>query len=86
MRSVVGSNVHERGGGRVQQGGTSMLMYGTLIDQYDFEALGKDNRGFGRWVHMVLRDDNITKIRIACGYNPYQSNKKASGSSYQQQQ
>ena len=42
IRSVMGGNVHEKGGSKVQQGGTCMLLYGSLIDQYDFEASGKD--------------------------------------------
>ena len=42
IRSVLGGNVHEKGGSKVQQGGTCMLLYGSLIDQYDFEASGKD--------------------------------------------
>ena len=27
VRSLVGSNIHEKGGGRIQQGGMSMLMF-----------------------------------------------------------
>ena len=53
MRLVAGHNVHENKCGRVQQGGTGILLYGSLIDQYNFEASGKDNTGLGRWVSMV---------------------------------
>ena len=53
IRSVAGHNVHENKCGKVQQGGTGILLYGSLIDQYNFEANGKDNTGLGRWVSMV---------------------------------
>lgn len=76
IRSVMGSNVHEKGGGRVQQGGTGLLLYGSLIDQYNFESSGKDETGLGLWVHMVFQGDDGIKTRIVCGYNPCQSGKK----------
>ena len=53
IRTICGHNVHENVG-RTQQGGTSLMLYGPLIDQYDFEASGKDDAGLGRWVVMVL--------------------------------
>jgi hypothetical protein len=40
VRSVAAHNVHEKEGGRTQEGGTSMLLRGVLIQQYDFEASG----------------------------------------------
>ena len=55
IRSVMGGNTHEKGGSKVQQGGTGLLLYGGLIDQYDFKASGKDATGLGRWIHMALR-------------------------------
>ena len=67
IRSVVGHNTHEEGGGKVQQGGTSMMLYGTLIEQYDFEASGKDEKGLGRWVHMMLRGEDGVNMRLVCG-------------------
>ena len=48
VRSVAGHNVHEKEGGRTQEGGTSMLLFGPLIQQHDFEASGKDETGLGR--------------------------------------
>ena len=42
MRSVAGHNVHEKEGGRTQEGGTSMLLFGPLIQQHNFKASGKD--------------------------------------------
>ena len=54
IRLVTGHNVHDNIG-RTQEGDTSMLVYGPLIEQYDFEHSGKDNTGLGRWVVMVFR-------------------------------
>ena len=61
-----------------------MLLYGGLIDQYDYEASGKDTTGLGRWVHMVLQGENRIRTRFICGYNPCPSGKRATKSSYQQ--
>ena len=33
---------------KVQQGGTSMLLFGSLIQQFDVHHLGKDDTGLGR--------------------------------------
>ena len=46
IRSVAGHNVHENVG-RSQEGGTSLLCYGPLIEQYDFKNTGKDDTGLG---------------------------------------
>lgn len=40
--SVADNNVHKKGAGRIQQRGTIMLLFGSLIDQYHFEASGND--------------------------------------------
>ena len=47
IRSVAANNVHKNVG-RVQQGGTSLLIYGPMIENYDFENLGKDETELGR--------------------------------------
>ena len=85
IRSVAGHNVHKNKCGRVQQGGTGILLYGSLIDQYNFEASGKDETGLGRWVPMVLQGSDGIITRMVCGYNPCHSTKKATRSIYQQQ-
>ena len=56
---------------RTQEGGTSLLCYGPLIEQYDFEHSGKDGTGLGRWVVM---GGMVT--RVICGYNPCYNKKK----------
>ena len=80
---LCGHNVHENVG-RTQQGGTSLLLYGPLIDQYNFEASGKDDAGLGRWVVMVFRGSEGITTRVICGYNPCVSNVRARHSLYQQ--
>ena len=66
--SIAAHNVHEYVG-RIQEGGTSMLLYGPSLYQYDFEHSGKDKTGLGRWVVMVLQGSEGIKTRIVCGYN-----------------
>ena len=68
IRSVAGHNVHEKKCGRVQQGGTGILLYGYLIDQYNFESSGKDDTGLGRWVSMLLQGADRIRTRMVCGY------------------
>ncbi len=69
IRSVTGHNVHENVGRR-QQGGTSLILYGSMIDYYDFKGSGKVDTGLGRWVHMVFRGSYGIVTRVVCGYNP----------------
>lgn len=83
VRSVVAHNVHEISRRRVQEGGTSMLMFGGIIDYFDMSLSGKDDTGLGRWVVMTLRGD--TNTRIVCGYNPCGNDKPNSGTVYHQQ-
>ena len=44
IRAVAANNVHANVG-RVQQGGTSLMTYGPMIEQYDLENSGKDETG-----------------------------------------
>ena len=68
IRSIAAHDVHENVG-RIQEDGTSMLLYGPLVDQYDFEQSSKDDTGLGRWVVMVFQESEGIKTRIICGYN-----------------
>ena len=73
-------NVHEVGRGRVQEGGTSMLMFGGghRLPRHGVVRMGRDDEtGLSRWVVMTLRGD--TNTRIVCGYNPCGNNKPNSG-------
>ena len=69
VRSVVGHNVHENVS-RVQQGGTSLLLFGELVQQLDFQQSGCDDTGLGRWSVMTLVGEDGFKTRMVCGYNP----------------
>ena len=58
VRSVVAHNVHaEEIKGRTQEGGTSMLAFGGVIDYLDMAQLGKDESGLGQWVVMTFEGD-----------------------------
>jgi hypothetical protein len=81
--SVVGHNVHAQKKRKVQEGGTSMLMFGSMIDYYDCQQSGRDDTGLGRWVVMTLKGAVTT--RIVCGYNPCGNDRPNSGTVYHQQ-
>lgn len=83
VRSVVGHNVHENVS-RVQQGGTSLLLFGDLVQHLDMEQSGCDDSGLGRWSVMTLTGEDGFKTRLVCGYNPCYNNKKGSSTTYQQ--
>ena len=85
VRAVSAHNKHEaRIAGRVQEGGTAMLLFGPLIQQYDFEASGKDGSGLGRWVMMVFRGENGLTTRVLVAYNPCYNKNSNSKCTYQQ--
>ncbi len=46
VQSVVAHNIHENIG-RVQEGGTSLLLFGALTEQLAHDQLGKDKTGLG---------------------------------------
>ena len=83
IRTQTGHNYHGNIG-RTQQGGTRLLLYGTLIDQYDFKSLGKDDTGLGRWATITLRGNDGITTQVVCVYNPCKSPRKATRSTYQQ--
>ena len=61
------------------------MLYGPLIEQFDFKSSGKDNTGLGRWVYMTLQGGDGIVTQIVCGYNSCNSGKHETRSSYQQQ-
>jgi hypothetical protein len=83
IQSIVAHNVHENVG-RIQRGGTSLLLFGHLTQQFDPNESKKDPTGLGRWSVMTLQGDGVQTC-IICGYNPCGNNKLHSGTSYQQQ-
>jgi hypothetical protein len=85
IRLVAAHNVHEgQEAGRVQEGGTALLLYGTLIEQYAYDLSGKDPTGLGWWVVMTFQGENGIITRILCCYNPCYNNKPYSRTYYQQ--
>ena len=84
IRSMEAHNVYENVG-RVKEGGTRMILYGPLLDQYDFEQSGKYDKGLGRWVVMVFQAPEGIITRIVCGCNSCYKNNMESRTSYQQQ-
>jgi hypothetical protein len=83
IRSIVAHNVHKNIG-RVQQGGTSLLLFGHLTKQLDQNESGKDEMGLRRWSVMTLQGDGV-RTRMICRYNPCGNAKLNSGTTYQQQ-
>ncbi len=83
VRLIVAHNVHEYIA-RVQEGGTSMLMFGPLIEYLDMSEGGKDMKGLVCWVVMTIKGGNGTITRIVCGYSPCKNDKPNSSTVYQQ--
>ena len=86
VRSVVAHNVHKADRiGRVQEGGTGLLIFGPLTEYLDMPGSEKDATGLGRWTTMLLKGGTGVQTRIICGYNPCRSNRQNNGTSYSQQ-
>ena len=84
VRAVAAHNIHENVG-RVQEGGTALVAYGPLLEQYDHDGAGKDPTGLGRWTVMTFKGSDGITTRVICGYNPCYNKKQGTGTSYQQQ-
>jgi hypothetical protein len=82
VHSVIAHNVNENFG-KVQQEGTSLIMFRPLTDQLDFNESGKNDTGLGRWSVMTVQGDGA-RTRIVCGYNPCGNSKLNSSMTYQQ--
>ena len=86
VRSVISHNVHEADRvGRAQEGGTGLLMFGSLTEYLDMPSSEKDRSGLGRWTTMLLKGSSGVQTRIICGYNPCKSNRQDNSTSYSQQ-
>ena len=82
VQSVIAHNVHENFG-RVQEGGTSVVAFGPIIDYLVHDQPGKDKTGLGRWSVMTFKGEN-SLTRVVCGYNSCYNLKPDSSTSYQQ--
>ena len=85
IRSVAAHNVYEsKDVGKIQEGGTDLILYGELIECYDKEGSGKDELPIGRWVYMKLKGSDGVETIILSGYCPCYSKRPDTGTSYQQ--
>ncbi len=82
IHSVVGHNVHENIG-QVQDGGTSLMAFGTVTEYLMHDQPGKDETSLGRWSVMTFKGDNGL-TRVVCGYNPCYNAKPECSTTYQQ--
>ncbi len=59
IQSVVAHNVH-KDFGRVQEGGTSLMVFRTITEHLDYDQLGKDETGLGRWLVMTFKGEMVS--------------------------
>ncbi len=83
LRAIASNNVHKEVG-KFQEGGTAMMTYGNLIQQFDPEGSGHNNLGLGRWTFMRFVGDDKIVTRVICGYSPCANKNKDLGTVYQQ--
>ncbi len=83
IQSIAAHNMHENVG-RIQQVGTSLLLFGHLTQQLNPNESRKDPICLGRWSVMTLQGNGV-QTQFICGYNPCGNNKLNSRTSYQQQ-
>ncbi len=81
---VVAHNIHENIG-QVQEGGTSLMAFGTVTEYLMHDQPEKDETGLGRWSVMTFKGDSGL-TRVVCGYNPCYDTKLESSTTYQQHQ
>jgi hypothetical protein len=82
LRAITSHNVHENVG-KYQEGGTAMMSYGNLLQQFDPEGSGRNNLGLGCWTYTWFVGDDRIVTRIICGCSPCANKKKDSGTVYQ---
>jgi hypothetical protein len=75
LRAIVSHNVHESVG-KYQEGGTAVLSYGKILQQFDREGSGQDDLGLGCWAFMRFIGEDRIITRIICGYSPCQCHRR----------
>jgi hypothetical protein len=80
VQSVVAHNTHKNII-QVQKGGTSLLLFGALIEQLAHDEPREDETGLGRWSVITLKSDGV-RTRVVCGYNPCYNKNPDSSTSY----
>ena len=83
IRAIAAHNANENVG-QVQEGGTEMLAFGNMMDQFDGNGSGRDELGIGRWTFMIFAGSYGVVTYVVCGYNPTENNKVKYGITYQQ--
>ncbi|KAL7498396.1 hypothetical protein ACHAWT_006230 [Skeletonema menzelii] len=83
VKVVHGCNYHDGAISKIQQGGTAVLTFGPLIEQFDHMNSGTDATGLGRFSFSRYIGDNGIATWVVCGYQPCVS--KGPSTSYQQQ-
>jgi hypothetical protein len=78
LQAITSHNVH-RTVGKYQEGGTAMMSYGNLLQQFDPKESGCEDIGLGRWTYMRLVGDDRIVTRVICCYSPCVNKKKDSG-------
>jgi hypothetical protein len=68
IQSVVAHNDHKIFG-EVQEGGTSLMAIGPLMEYIKHNQPGKDKTGLGRWSVMSFKGES-GRTQVICGYNP----------------
>jgi hypothetical protein len=81
-RAVATNNVHQNIG-RVQEGGTGMVLFGNSTGS--ITKTGKDPYGLGRWCWTLYKGSKGHRTRVVVAYNTCKSSKKDSRTTYQQQ-
>ena len=83
LRAIASHNVHEMVS-KYQEGGTAVLSYNELLQQFHREGSGRDDLGLGRWTFMRFIGEDRIITRIICGYSPCANKKTDSETVYQQ--
>ena len=74
VKVIHGCNVHEGAISRVQEGGTGVLTFGQLAEQFDHMNSGQDvTAGLGRFSFSRYIGENGISTWVVCGYQPCKS-------------
>jgi hypothetical protein len=82
IQSVVVHNIHKNIG-RVQEGGTSLMVIQPLMEYIKNDQLGKDKTVLSWWSLMIFKGD-IGRTQVVCGYNPCYTKNPDRSMTYQQ--
>jgi hypothetical protein len=83
LRAIASHNKNKEAG-QFQEGGSAMIVYGDLIQQYDPTESGWDDLGLAHWMNMKFKGDDNISTWVICGYSPCPNKKKDLGTVYQQ--